>query len=381
MTRDERQLSFVNTFKNKKGTGTLLAATGFGKTFCAFLVLEKMFKLTPKLKVLIVVPTENLKDQWEYKIKQLKFPNCNVKIVNTACKIKDYYDFVILDEVHMYGGDIFKGVFDIPRKYILGLTATIDPHSDINKLIKQNCPVIDSISLEECKTNGWVADFEVYNLKVQFTPKEQSEYNKVEYTYRYAEKLLGGKFEAFSTANEWKESEDLEKKKVAFLYWNAMQRRKRIVINAENKIKVAVDILNKYPDKKALVFSESITLANQIKKGVGKRCAVYHSKLPQHEKVKTLKLFNESTELSVISSVQALNAGADIPACSLGIVTSGNSKEISDLQRTGRVVRKYGDKKSIFINLYIPDTQDETWLKKRQKTVIPKIISSIEEIQ
>ena len=143
---------------------------------------------------------------------------------------------------------------------------------------------------------------------------------------------------------------------------------------------MAIKLVEYFKDKKALVFSESIQVATKIKNNVGDRCMIYHSKLPKHEKVRTLKLFNESNDKNVISSVKALNAGVDIPDCSLGIVTAGNSKAIDDIQRTGRVVRKSGDKKSVFINLYIPNTQDEVWLKKRQKTTIPKIVSFIEEI-
>lgn len=381
MTRDKRQLSFVYKFKMNRGVGTLLAATGFGKTFCALIILSKMYKINPNTTCLIVVPTENLKKQWKYKIKQNSYTKCEVSVINTACKLTKYYDIIILDEVHLYGGEVFKGIFDIPRKYILGLTATIDKYSEVAKLIKQHAPVIDEISLQECKDNQWVAEFEVYNLPVEFTPKEKAEYNKVEYTYRKAEQILGGKFEAFERANLWKESTNIEEKKVAFLYWTAMQKRKRIIINAENKVKLAIEILNKFSDKKALVFSESIKIAEAVQKGLGNKCKVYHSKLPTHEQARILKIFNETNEITAISSVRALNAGTDIPECSLGVVTGGNSKEIEDIQRTGRTVRKFGDKKSIFINLYIPNTQDEVWLKKRQVSVIPKIVSSLEEIQ
>lgn len=380
MTRDKRQSLFIDKFSENKGVGTFLAATGFGKTFTALLILEKMLNKNSKLKTLIVTPTENLKHQWEYKISQFKFPGCKVEVVNTACKFTDEFDFIILDEVHMYGGDIFSQVFNIEHTFMLGLTATIDEYSKVKEYIDKFCPVIDEVTLEDCKSNGWVADFEVYNLEVALTDKEKSEYNKAEYAYRKAERELGGRFEAFDRSNEWRSSPDPEKKKVAFLYWASMQKRRKILINAVNKIDMAIKIVEYFKDKKALIFSESIQVATKIKNNVGDRCMIYHSKLPKYEKVRTLKLFNESNDKNVISSVQALNAGIDIPECSLGIVTAGNSKAIDDIQRTGRVVRKSGDKKSVFINLYIPNTQDEVWLKKRQKTTIPKIISFIEEI-
>lgn len=380
MNRDERQRLFIDKFRSKKGVGTLLAATGFGKTFVALLLISDILKNKPESTFLIVVPTENLKEQWELKIQQWNLNNCTVQVVNTACNNIKSYTLVVLDEVHMYGGNVFSKVFKIKREFILGLTATIDPYSSVDMTIKQYCPVIDRITMEECRVNGWVADFEVYNLKVELTPDELTKYNKAEYLFRKMERALGGRFDAFDNANQWINGDDVERKKIGFLYINSMQKRRTILQNAENKVKITKEIINKFPDKKALIFSEGILMASEIKKQLGKSCLIYHSKLNSHEKKNVLNLFSTSDQVKVISSVRALNAGLDVPDCSLGIATSGNSKEIDDLQRTGRVVRKDGDKKALFINLYIPNTQDEVWLNKRQKSVIPKIVSSLQEI-
>ena len=380
MTRDERQALFVDLFQKEFGVGTLLAATGFGKTYVSLLILDKMLGKNKNLTTLIVVPTENLRQQWEYKIKQLGYSGCTIEVVNTAAKRTNAYDLIILDEVHMYGGEVFSKVFTIPHSFMLGLTATIDEYSPVNEYIQKYCPVIDEITMKECKEHGWVADYEVYNLQVDLTPEERAEYNKAEYVFRRSEKELGGRFVAFKNAEDWKNSANAEKKKVAFLYWSSMQKRRRILINATNKINCAIRLAERFTDKKTLIFSESISVAAKIKTSLGDRCALYHSKVPAHEKARTLKVFHEEEDVNVISSVKALNAGQDIPECSLGIVIAGNSKAIDDIQRTGRVVRKYGDKKSVFVNLYIPNTQDEVWLKKRQKSVVPKIVSFLEEI-
>lgn len=383
MTRDERQELFINKFKLNKGRGTLLGATGFGKTYVSLLIMKKMLAKNNKSSTLVVVPTINLKEQWEYKIEQLNIKNCRVLVINTAVSLKKTFkcDLLVLDEIHMYGGDIFSLVFKIKHKYILGLSATIEQNSNVGRLINVYCPIIDEISLNDCKDNGWVADFIVYNLPISLTDKEKNQYNSAEYVYRRSEKELGGKLTAFNRSNEWKKSDSFERKKVAYLYWSSMQKRKKILVEASNKVLMTKKIIEMFPDRKALVFSESIDLAIKVKESIGKTCALYHSKLKKDEKSIILEKFSKTDEIKVVSSVKALNAGADIPDCSLGIVTSGNSKSIDDIQRTGRVARKHGDKKSIFINLYIPNTQDEVWLKKRQVSIVPKIIHSLEEIQ
>ena len=88
-SRTERQLEIVQKFADNKGKGTLLAATGFGKTFTAIMVILRLLKSRPKGKVVIVVPTINLKNQWKRELKHNKVhKNCEVIVINTAYKTK-----------------------------------------------------------------------------------------------------------------------------------------------------------------------------------------------------------------------------------------------------------------------------------------------------
>ena len=81
-----------------------------------------------------------------------------------------------------------------------------------------------------------------------------------------------------------------------------------------------------------------------------------------------MKKFKDGrTKQRVISAVKALNAGFDVPDCSLGIVAAGNSKKLDNIQRTGRIIRYVPGKEAIIINLYAPDTQEVAWLTNRQE--------------
>ena len=62
MSRSKRQEEIVQKWKNSSYSGILVAATGFGKTRVALLGIES-FK--DEIKVLVVVPTIVLKQQWE----------------------------------------------------------------------------------------------------------------------------------------------------------------------------------------------------------------------------------------------------------------------------------------------------------------------------
>ena len=112
-SRTSRQIEIVQKFADNKGRGTLLAATGFGKTYTAIMVILRLLKSRPKAKVLVVVPTINLKNQWNKELtKHRVVKNCEVIVINTAYKNKYECDLLICDELHSYGAEQFIKVFN-----------------------------------------------------------------------------------------------------------------------------------------------------------------------------------------------------------------------------------------------------------------------------
>jgi len=374
-SKDERQLQIL---KKYTGAGTLIGATGFGKTYTALKIIQKSLIKNKNHNFIVVVPTVNLKEQWENQINKLKITNTLVYVINTACALNSECTLLILDEIHMYGGDVFSNVFKIKYKYILGLTATLDKDSNIYNLINKYCPVFDEVTLEECRNNNWVTNYKVYNLSVDFTKEEASKYNKIDYLYRKSEYALGGRFVAFDNAN-YHIKNQTEHKSVAFMYLNAVKQRRSLLINAQNKIKAIQEITELLPNRKTLVFCESIDFAKEVNDLLPKS-TIYHSKVNKKIKDASLEQFKNG-EINTMISVKALNAGLDIPDCSLGIIASGNSKTIDDVQRVGRVIRVNEDKEnSIIINLFVKNTQDEIWLQKRQLHQIPIPIQKVQDI-
>ena len=86
-----------------------------------------------------------------------------------------------------------------------------------------------------------------------------------------------------------------------------------------------------------------------------------------------------------MNTVKALDEGYDLPVIDMSIITCGASSERQQKQRKGRSTRYNSadvNKKSIIVNLYAPDTQDEKWLKERQKTTRgARWITTIEDIE
>ena len=168
LTRDERQEESLRAWLNNKGKGCIEACTGYGKTKVGLNAIETVRKRYPELSVIVVVPTDVLRTQWLEQLDQRGLGwNCKVQIINTASKTIDQCDLLILDEVHKFAADQFSHVFKtVKYKHVLGLTATIERLDGKHELIKKYCPVVDTVTIEVAKANGWVSEFTEYQVIV-----------------------------------------------------------------------------------------------------------------------------------------------------------------------------------------------------------------------
>ena len=86
-SRDERQeICRVKWIKNKC-KGTLVQPTGCGKTISALKCLKSVINKYPNMRILVVVPTDNLKVQWKQQLDSwgMEF-NTDVQIINTIIR-------------------------------------------------------------------------------------------------------------------------------------------------------------------------------------------------------------------------------------------------------------------------------------------------------
>ena len=164
MTRTERQQEAVRKWIKNKGKGSIVAMTGFGKSRMALMAVTAVLKKYPYVRILVVVPTEPLKRQWQEHIDNngLQF-NMEVQIINTVIKHNYTCDFLILDEEHRYPAETFSKVFErVKYKLILGLTATFERLDGKHTIMNKYCPIIDEITTLECIANNWVSTFKEY---------------------------------------------------------------------------------------------------------------------------------------------------------------------------------------------------------------------------
>ncbi len=417
MTRTERQHNILQKWINNKGIGTVIAATGFGKTYLGILSAQKILEKYPDGDIIVVVPRIPLKEEWSKAFQRAGISNYKIYVVNTAVKkIKEHGKLScthkIFDEGHRYmsGREFPKVRSGIKSKTALFLTAHIESEPPF--------PILEKVGKEECLKNGWVADHEVYNLAVPLTEEEQIEFEKINNNFKYYESILGGKFNAFSNAAGYRKFISIKKEPENFLinkytnrvfrkkdlykrledpndgfdrealskfrsltdneiekcyskgrssivYYQEMNKRKKLLCNSLNKVEAIKEITNKFPDRKGVVFSEHTNFADLVYQNL-EDSYIYHSNRTDKQNREALQAFRDSNS-GIMASARSLNEGVDIPDCSLGIAAAGNSKELDNIQREGRIIRKQDNKRALFINLYVPETQDEKWLNKRQK--------------
>lgn len=389
MTRDERQeLCRINWIKSKC-KGTIEACTGFGKTRCAVNCIKSILNKYPDKKILIVVPTNGLKEQWLTHIENNSLQlNAEVQIINTVIKHEWICDLLILDEIHRCFAEQLSQVFNVVKyKYILGLTATVERLDGKHVLIEKYCPICDRVTLLEAQINGWVSNFKEYQVLLdvddidiykQYNKDFISAFETFNFDFNLAMNCIGPK----GFINRAKLRDEIcknggDRKQVfqnitfnSMKFMRAIQKRKAFINNHPKKLELTRKIIEARPNSKIITFSNNIKMAESI--GIG---YVYTGKESKKKNRITLDEFN-ALDSGVLCTSQMANEGLDLPNLSIAIMLGIDSSKIKAVQRIGRVIRKEGDKQAEIFNLIINDTVETSWFAKAHPD---KIYTTIDE--
>src|SRR5437899_1081912 len=335
----KRQLQIVQKWVENKACGCLIGATGFGKTYVAILAIQRMHRKYPNATVNVVVPSVKLLEDWvgnNGHIQKHNLHNVNVYVVNTYIRYLHVCDLLVLDEIHHYVSEEFGKTFDnTTYKFVLGLTATLERIDGKHEIIQNLCPVIEEITLEEARRQGYVSDYKVFNWGLDLSEEDRIEYDRIHSIFNKNFAKFGFEFSLAMACSTGKGMTT----KIGEVY-------------KTGEVKVV------YKDKKIS--------GNRLKE-------------------ESLELFKQADSgVDVLSTVKSLDEGFDFHSIGLAIMASYNSGKRQDNQRTGRAIRvdySNADKVSIIVNLYIKESQEEKWLKEKQKGKRGiKWVDSIDEI-
>lgn len=126
------------------------------KTKLAIDIINLLVKKNSDISVLIVVPTEVLKEQWlEKLIENNLLGNCEIEIINSAIKTSQTVDLLVIDEIHGVPSEHFVKIFEVVKyKLLLGLTGTLERLDGKEEIIKKYAPVCDRVTIDEAEKNG-----------------------------------------------------------------------------------------------------------------------------------------------------------------------------------------------------------------------------------
>ena len=364
--RTNRQLECVQKWVDNKKRGTILAATGFGKTRVGLQAIKRFQTKFPEHLIIVAVPSDAIRIQWE---KELS--NWNLK-----AEVKTYYDtsrhkyectMLVLDEIQKVAADTLFSTFDnVKYKLILGLTATFERLDGRDKLISKYCPVIDEITISECISKGWLSDYTEYLVLIE--PEDIEDYNKVNRQFLDHFSYFDYNFnKAMAMFSDWKyrvryiKEHNLSKEEGKILMAHAagfnrtMQARKKYINNHPKKIELTNLILEHRSDKKCITFSNTIAMAERI--GYGQ---VYSGKDSVKKGRAKLEEFLLQSS-GVINSIRRLTEGFNDPTISVAVVLGFDSSKTRKTQSIGRVIRAFEGKKAEVFNLVLKGTVEETW--------------------
>lgn len=396
--RTLRQKEDIKLWIDNGARGYFLWATGTGKSYLACLAIKLCNERHPDKQINVVVPTTVLQEAWidekkgHIKIHGLK--NVNVYVINTYVKEQHDCALLIIDEVHTATGNKskhFNTVIDRTKfHWILCLSATLEKeHTDF--LHKKNIKLITKLSADEAVKLGWLSPYRVLCVPVQLNNFDRETYDEMHKQFNKHFATFNFDFELAMKCVTSEESRkelatklnwELGRIDAATFQWNRnMRLRKEFLYHVEAKINAAIEITN-HLQMQTILFGQSIKGADKINEALGDKCVKYHSKLTPKQLKENLKLLRDGrTKVDYISSAKGLEAGYDLANLQLGITWSRTSKALRAVQTLGRILRFQIGKTAYFIELYVPSTQDENWLRKSligQKNIL--WLNSIEQI-
>jgi len=445
--RLERQNEALDKWEANDFNGIADHYPGTGKTFLAMLAIERLEKRW-KTTYVISVPNDIIYKQWvkliesfPVNLKQRIIVKTKGQLINEKILYRDVGLFII-DEIHEYTTETAECLLDksiIQHRGFLGLTGTTN-HPNFKNVLKYY-KIVDTLSEYEAKSKGFIAEMIEYNLGLELDPNEQRTYEnystlinnlmplfdsnlkKAEYICygginpKDGQKYQGGQWAmALALQKGWSNKLDMnipEHKEIdrkynpsafisnANLLLQIVNKRKKLLSDAEVKQRTTIKLIKKFPNTKTIVFSESTKFADRIGlllTDANIANSVFHSKLKavmkpgkggKLIKFGVVRLKREAIEglisgsIKVLSTTKSLDKGLNVPDLRFSIITSGTSSVDQETQRKSRIGRKEdNDDPVLNVNLYIKNTQDEVWLRKRQENnnTSPIFIDDINDV-
>ena len=372
MDRTQRQRLCIRRWLDCNGKGIIEACTGFGKTFVAIQIIKAFYNRNTNFRVLIAVPTEVLREQWNRELaKNQLFSISKVEIFNTIVKNNYEVDLFIIDEVHLACSTVNINMFNIVKyKYVLGLTATLERLDGKDMLLYPYMSICDTVTLNDALENDWISNYRNYQvlLDVDLTDYNLYDSNFKRFfacfnnDFKLAMSLLSDKRKLKIWCQKTGKNEGVVIGSLSQMM-KYLKLRKQFVMSHAKKFEIADKIIQHRSNKKIILFSASIKDSEYFKSS---KALILHSKQKKAYNKAVIEKFNSECS-GLLSTSKCADAGVDIRGLNVGIIVSGDSSKTRTTQRIGRIIRKEEGKIAEIFTLVIKGTVEESWFNNANK--------------
>ena len=367
----EHQKSALSKWEENGMCGIVEMATGTGKTIMALNAALMAGKISGPLLVVIAVPTDSLRSQWQHEAilnvsKRPLIINNSQSIIALENEVKSmgrhsmaiaigtysilsnekFLDFIsgkincncmlIADEVHGAGSPKNSSVLNPKFKFRLGISATPIRYMDeegTNLIMDYFNGIVFSYSTKEAIADGRIVPYGYFPIFSRLSLAEMDEY--VALTKKYAKIAAGNKDNGTQTKN----------------LKNILIARAKILKKASGKIlefkEIARKLSNSSEDFHAIVFYEDkdqMKSGNEVLDSLLLKYYTFDSRNNTNEREGALKMFKANNQ-SFLCTIRAADEGINIPEANVAIIFSETGNPRQGWQRLGRVLRKTPGKK------------------------------------
>lgn len=369
----EYQQQAVREWVNNGYQGLLEMATGTGKTVTALACLEKLSERFNKLLTVIVVPQNELLYQWDEDIRNsgsqtlLCFSGNTtwertlknrIRAINHSkegyfnvivtrdtftskrfldcIKIAKFESLLISDEVHTFGSDSLRSLYDELNKlfsYKLGVSATPFRKSDseTKHLVRFFDKVVFSYTLKEAIQNGYLNEYEYYPKLLFFNSESLRNYRKV-----------------------YHDNKDLYLKNNPSAVREIERVTSTIINSSTSKVELLInDLQDVDKEFQGIVYcspggyNDTIikyedSHIEHVSKELGKLDTIQHriirSQVNPEERQVILNQY-KNKDLNTLLAIKCLDQGVNLKGVTNAYILSSTDSETEFIQRRGRILR------------------------------------------
>lgn len=398
--------------------GIIKVVTGAGKTLLALAIAERLQKQHLGLRVAIVVPTIVLLEQWREEIcARSNLPETAIGVLgagesdefdaqrriiicvlNTASrKLPDHIRasslgqelLLIVDECHRAGAAEMQKLFDVPRAFTLGLSATPERDDNLDEdsdgdlghpsrvsdqtvLEREIGPIVYEMTYAEAIEAGILAPFTIEHYALSLSSVEHTKYSALSQEITDLRRELETGSRRGLALIRWCRSAGGSKNPKARRLIGLISDRKQLLYRAQERFsavdRIIRDALAQDQTSRIIIFHESIAEVMTLFDGLRQRgysVVAEHSEFPDRLRAQAIRLFRQGAA-QIIVSAKSLIEGFNVPTADIGVIVAASSSVRQRIQTLGRLLRRGSSqkKRARLVVLFAADTVDEMIYEK-----------------